>query len=142
MGDVSAVIRFYWLVCPHSFPQQFTWLTRRQVAFHDWKQLHQLSEGNREFEIELLQMFVEDTSARLVVIKDAIANADFLEVEQQAHHLKGASANVGATPIHTAATALEQKMRAQTLVETDKLITNIETFNAQIQSFLAQQNLC
>ena len=27
----------------------------------DWKQLHQFSEGNAEFELEILQIFVEDT---------------------------------------------------------------------------------
>ncbi|MEH2432792.1 MAG: hypothetical protein V7K25_00775 [Nostoc sp.] len=39
----------------------------------DWKRLHQLSENNSEFELELLQIFVEDIQPRLEGIKIAIA---------------------------------------------------------------------
>jgi len=105
----------------------------------DWQQLHQLSEGSKEFEIELLQMFVEDTQARLEVLKLAIASADFLQVEQQAHHLKGASANIGAKTIYASTVILEQKARAQDLRGTDKLLAEINRTHKHIQAFLSEQ---
>ncbi|PIG93835.1 PAS domain S-box protein [Gloeocapsopsis sp. IPPAS B-1203] len=102
----------------------------------DWEQLHQLSEGSKEFEIELLQMFVEDTQARLEVLKLAIASTDFLQVEQQAHHLKGASANIGAKTMYASTVILEQKARAQNLTGTDELLAEITASHMHIQAFL------
>ncbi|MES1023815.1 PAS domain S-box protein [Gloeocapsa sp. BRSZ] len=107
----------------------------------DWQQLYQLSEGSKEFEIELLQMFVEDTQVRLEILKTAIANADLQQIEQQAHHLKGASANVGVTPMHVAAATLEQKMRSQNMTGANDLAAEIEAFNKRLQSFLIAQNV-
>ncbi|OKH25436.1 PAS domain S-box protein [Chroogloeocystis siderophila] len=116
-------------------------ITNSVVRLIDWQQLHQLSEGSKEFEIELLQMFVEDTQARLEILKTAIANADLQQIEQQAHHLKGASANVGATPMHVAAATLEQKMRSQNMIGANELAAEIEAFNKRLQSFLIAQNV-
>ncbi|PPS41426.1 PAS domain S-box protein [Chroococcidiopsis sp. TS-821] len=107
----------------------------------NWQQLYQLSEGSKEFEIELLQMFVEDTQARLEILKAAIANADLQKIEQQAHHLKGASANVGIIPVQKVAATLEQRMRDRDMTGADQLVTEIEEFHKQIQDFLRQQTV-
>ncbi|WP_208345405.1 response regulator, partial [Aetokthonos hydrillicola] len=42
----------------------------------DWEQLHQISENNPEFELEILQIYLEDASSRLEKIKAAIATND------------------------------------------------------------------
>lgn len=109
------------------------------VDFIDWQQLRQLSEGNKEFEIELLQMFVEDTQVRLQDLKGAIASTDFRQIEQQVHHLKGASANVGITPMHLAAATLEQKIRTQDLSDIDNLVAELELFSKRLQEYLVNQ---
>ncbi|MHC5597009.1 MAG: hypothetical protein ACYTXC_13880 [Nostoc sp.] len=46
----------------------------------DWEHLHQLSENNTEFELELLQMFQEDSQGHLESIKAAIATQDFEQI--------------------------------------------------------------
>jgi len=102
----------------------------------DWEHLHQLSEGNTEFELELLQMFVEDAQPRLEATKVAIATRDFQQIEQQAHHLKGASANVGAKAMQTSAERLEQLLRYQQLEGATELLAELEDFVKQIQAFL------
>jgi HPt (histidine-containing phosphotransfer) domain-containing protein len=98
--------------------------------------LHQLSENNPEFEFELLQMFVEDIQPRLELIKIAIATHDFGQIGQEAHQIKGASANIGATIMHLAAEKLEKLAYNQERRGTNNLISELEEFLKRIQEFL------
>jgi hypothetical protein len=102
----------------------------------DWEHLHQLSEGNAEFELELLQIFVEDTQFHLEVTKAAIAANDFQQIEREVHHLKGASANVGATAMHLAAEKQEQLAHNQQMEGAADFISQLEEFIKLIQAFL------
>ena len=98
--------------------------------------MHQLSENNPEFELELLQIFVEDIQPRLEIIKIAIAYDDYEQLALQTHHIKGASANVGATTMHLADDKLEKLAYDQELRGTTHLISELEDFVKCIQEFL------
>ncbi|PSB02647.1 Hpt domain-containing protein [Merismopedia glauca] len=74
----------------------------------DWYQLSQLSEGNSEFELELLQMFTEDVPIYIEEIKTALANQDLVTLNRVAHQIKGSSGNVGAKKIESLAAELEK----------------------------------
>ncbi|MEH2160350.1 MAG: ATP-binding protein [Nostoc sp.] len=102
----------------------------------DWGRLHQLSENNPEFELELLQIFIEDIQSRLEVIKIAIATHDFGQIGQEAHQIKGASANIGAITMHLAGEKLEQLAYNQERRGTTNLISELEDFVKRIQEFL------
>ncbi|MDZ8263182.1 MAG: ATP-binding protein [Nostoc sp. ChiQUE01b] len=102
----------------------------------DWERLHQLSENNPEFELELLQIFVEDIQPRLETIKIAIAAHDFEQLALQVHQIKGASANMGVTTMHLAAEKLEQLAINQEPQGTTNLILELEEFIKRIQEFL------
>ncbi|RCJ35084.1 ATPase [Nostoc punctiforme NIES-2108] len=102
----------------------------------DWKRLHQLSENNPEFELELLQIFVEDIQPRLELIKIAIAAHDFEQITLQGHQIKGASANMGITTMHLAAEKLEQLAYKQERRGANNLILELEDFIKRIQEFL------
>ncbi|MDZ8236803.1 MAG: ATP-binding protein [Nostoc sp. ChiQUE01a] len=102
----------------------------------DWGRLHQLSENNPEFEIELLQIFVEDIEARIEIIKMAIAGEDFEQLARETHQIKGASANMGVTTMHLAAEKLEQLAYNQERQGTNNLISELEEFVKRIQEFL------
>ena len=65
----------------------------------DLEQLNRISEGDIEFEIEILQVYVEDTLPRIDEIRKAIAISDRAQIMREAHHIKGASSNVGAIQI-------------------------------------------
>ncbi|MEH2313026.1 MAG: response regulator [Nostoc sp.] len=106
----------------------------------DWERLHQLSENNPEFELELLQIFVEDIQPRLEVIKIAIAAHDFDQIARQAHQIKGASANVGATTMHLAAEKLEQLAYNQERRGTTNFVSELEEFVKRVQKFLKCQD--
>jgi HPt (histidine-containing phosphotransfer) domain-containing protein len=105
-------------------------MLRQQI---DWERLHQLSNYSAEFEWELLQVFADDSCAYLAHLKQAIALQDYGQIEQDAHHIKGASANVGAMSMQTAAAALEQQARAKHLEDSDRWIQLLETALTQLQ---------
>ena len=54
----------------------------------DWESLHQLSNGDTEFELELLEVFVANVAIHLEKTRVAIASKDFQKLEREAHHLK------------------------------------------------------
>ncbi|WP_017314665.1 PAS domain S-box protein [Mastigocladopsis repens] len=105
----------------------------------DWEQLHQISENNLEFELELLQMFVEDSKLHLEATKEAIASNDFQQFAKEAHHFKGMSGNLGATTMYLAAEELEQLARNQERRGTTHLIWELEESINRIQAFLRSQ---
>ncbi|XFA71984.1 Hpt domain-containing protein [Thermosynechococcaceae cyanobacterium Okahandja] len=86
----------------------------------DWEYLAALSGGDREFEQELLQTFIDDAQLRLNSLMAAVASENLEQIKRDAHHLKGSSGNVGITAMQTVAAELEQQTNlaaAQPLVE-------------------------
>ncbi len=102
----------------------------------EWERLHQLSENNPEFELELLQIFFDDIQPRIEMIKIAIAAQNFEQIALQAHQIKGASANMGITTMHLAAEKLEQLAHNQEHRGTNQFILELEEFVKRIQEFL------
>ncbi len=61
----------------------------------------------------LLQIFIEDSRARLTVLQAAAAKGDVVEGARMAHNMKGAAANMGALRVVAAAVAVEACCRSQ-----------------------------
>ncbi len=79
----------------------------------DLEQLHQISEGDLEFEIEVLQVFVEDLLQRLESMRAAVLSSDRAQVMAEAHHIKGSSSNVGALQIRDLVVKVEHLETAE-----------------------------
>ncbi|KJH69932.1 PAS domain S-box protein [Aliterella atlantica] len=105
----------------------------------DWETLHQLSDGDRDFEIELLQMLVEDMQVHVAATKDAIASSDFTQVGREAHHLKGVTGNIGAKTMYQAAIKLEEIALNQERRGTGDLLAKFENFINSVQNYLQEQ---
>ncbi|MFN6564622.1 MAG: GAF domain-containing protein [Nostoc sp. ChiSLP01] len=103
----------------------------------NWEHLHQLSDNDTQFELNLLQIFVQDIKPRLEILKSAIALYDFGQIVREAHYLKGATSNIGATAIYLVIDKLEQQALQQEHKGAAKLISEIEEFVNHIQEFLA-----
>lgn len=101
----------------------------------DWQQLHLLSDNNFEFEMELLQLFTQDSLRHLERLKQAIAEDDLQQIEQIAHHIKGASANVGASLMYLAADQIERRAWQKQLDGVDESISQLALSLEQIQRF-------
>ena len=73
----------------------------------DFTRIQETSDGDTEFERELLGVFIEDCEERLQRLEAAIAAGRLDEIKREAHTIKGAAANVGTTRLHEIATRLE-----------------------------------
>jgi PAS domain S-box-containing protein len=106
----------------------------------DWQHLHRISGNDAEFELNLLQVCVEDIKPRLEIIIAAIASADFGQILRETHHLKGATANIGSTAMYLVAEKLERLAYHQELGDATNLILELKEFVNSIQGFLARKN--
>ena len=59
--------------------------------------IQETSDGDLEFEQELIEMYIEDAREHLDALKAQIAERDVEQVRRSAHTLKGSSSNIGAT---------------------------------------------
>ena len=78
----------------------------------DWEQFVSLTDGDREFAEQLVQLFINSGDAALAQIRDALAREDWPAVGRAAHSYKGSSANIRAQAASDAAARLEQAARA------------------------------
>ncbi len=74
----------------------------------DLNYLHEISEGNAEFERAILQVFVTNNQQQLQIVRTALAARDLGTLVHHIHEIKGASANVGAIAIEQLAIQLEE----------------------------------
>ncbi len=74
----------------------------------DLDRLRLSSDGDRQFELELLQIYIDDMNLRLRDLENARLNGDVKEVRHIAHTIKGASANVGAEGMRMLAQSIER----------------------------------
>jgi histidine phosphotransfer protein HptB len=105
----------------------------------DLEYLQEISDGDAEFELELLQVYVDDTHTHIIAVRDAIAKADFSKIELEAHHIKGASGNVGANAMHSIALALEKCGVNKIMDEAPVLLEQLEQKFSLVESFVAER---
>jgi CheY-like chemotaxis protein len=103
----------------------------------DLARLHQLSDDNPEFEQELLLLYLSDTKTQLQQLQKGVEQQDLWQIEQVAHHIKGASASIGAGRLEAIAEAIEQYARQQQLELASSLTTKLEQSFDQLQKVWA-----
>lgn len=102
----------------------------------DWEQLHQISDQNEAFERELLQIFAEDTQQHLNIAKIALKSEDAIALSRAAHHIKGASANVGLYEMKSVASMLEAQALKDDLTQASTLMMQLFTMLETLRKFL------
>lgn len=102
----------------------------------DWNQLSQLSEGNREFEVELIKLFFVETKTLLTLLADAIDLQDIRQVEYIGHQIKGSSGTIGFRAMSQIAGQLEQQARHQNLNLASSGLQALTQWILEIQNFL------
>ena len=103
----------------------------------DQEQLAQLSGGDKAFEKELLQMFLVDTEDSLGQLAAAIVAGDQADVQELAHYIKGASANVGAVALSREAAGLERLAKKGQLTKASSHLRQLQTLHREIQRLAA-----
>ena len=117
-------------------PSLPTATTANLMALIDWNHLHQICDGNEEFELELLQTFAEDAAIHLAAMAQTIADQNYPVLEQQAHYIKGASANVGLNGMRAIASELEIQARQHQLDQAAERIQMLQTDLQTLQAIL------
>ncbi len=104
----------------------------------DRERLRKISDDCPEFEVELLHLFVGDSRCYLTQLKQAIGSLNLSAIEQMAHHIKGASANVGANRMQQLAAQLEKQAYQRQLHNPDRLLVELESSLYRIQQWIEQ----
>ena len=99
----------------------------------DREQLQQLAGGDTAFEKELLRMFVDDTEESLNQLAAAISAEQPDAVQEIAHYIKGASANVGAVGMSKTAAQIEMSAKASNLRGVPRSLRQLQTLYREIQ---------
>ncbi|MFP4379906.1 MAG: Hpt domain-containing protein [Candidatus Sumerlaeia bacterium] len=76
------------------------------------ERLHTMSAGKPAFLKRLVLIFETDTTKRLQKIQDALGQEGFSKISDEAHTLKGAFANMGASPLNKVALNMEKAAKA------------------------------
>jgi HPt (histidine-containing phosphotransfer) domain-containing protein len=103
----------------------------------DWEQLHQISENDPEFELELLTMLAEDVKIHIVELRQAVVDRDMMAIGHEAHYIKGASANVGIISITAAAKQVEQLAREQLLADITPIVEQMSIDLDRLETYIA-----
>jgi histidine phosphotransfer protein HptB len=102
----------------------------------DWVQLYQLSDGNQEFEVELIKLFFVESKTLLTHLSNAILRQDCLQVEHLAHQLKGSSGNLGFRVMSSIAGKLELQAKYRNLEFATEQVQELMQWILEIQKFL------
>lgn len=78
----------------------------------DFRRIREIAAGDREFEVTLYRLFVDESRKNIMALGNALDNGQGEVIRTEAHTLKGASANTGATPLSELAEQLEEAAKA------------------------------
>lgn len=106
----------------------------------DWEQLHQVSEDDPEFELELLTMLAEDVKLHLADLHQAVVERDPVAIAHEAHYIKGASANLGVIPITAVAQQIEQLARDRVGADPAPLVEQMTLHLSHLEAYLVSKN--
>jgi signal transduction histidine kinase/CHASE2 domain-containing sensor protein/DNA-binding response OmpR family regulator len=125
-----------WALPPTVSPKSSTAAVIVSTEPLDLDYLHSLSEGDIEFEQELLQVFLQNTQENLTEVQTALANNDIATIAAKAHQLKGASGNVGARIIQQLAIQLEQEVHQHNLPAVPQVLDQLQSALAELSTYI------
>ncbi len=109
------------------------------MSLIDFDYLALISDNDREFEAELLSVYITDSEKHLNLAIQAILETDYSSLAKESHHLKGASGNVGALELQALAQELENDAKMQNLASAkEKIDRMMEQFTEIKELFQAR----
>lgn len=83
-------------------------------------------EGQPDLLVELIDLYLDDASAKLDAMREAIPRGDETLLKRVAHSLRGSSGNLGARRMATLCEELEQIDGHDLLQKADEILTRLE----------------
>jgi HPt (histidine-containing phosphotransfer) domain-containing protein len=96
-----------------------------EIPALDTATLSELRQEGERLLLDLIEIFLCETPARLDLLATAIANGDSRIAERAAHTVKNSAATLGAVSMQTAAAAAEDAARGGKLSEVAALLDNL-----------------
>jgi signal transduction histidine kinase/DNA-binding response OmpR family regulator len=100
----------------------------------DWHRLNQVSGGDREFELELLDAFIESADEYIEKLKRALTDRDAATVARFAHQLKGASGNVGIPAMMEISTHINDQAKQNYLDGIVEAVEELQHLQQQVKT--------
>lgn len=102
----------------------------------DLARLERTTAGDVEVERELLRIFVEQTDEKMKTLDRSLTAADYEQIGEEAHSLKGASANVGADHLRELASSLEAGMKNGEHDRAHELVEEVRKEYVRVRAFI------
>jgi CheY-like chemotaxis protein/nitrogen-specific signal transduction histidine kinase len=101
-----------------------------------WEQLEQRHEPG--LLTRLINLFVEEVTAQLAALQQAVTEGDAAHVEHVAHGLKGNAAQLGATKMARLSATLQAAASAHDLSQAPSIVADLQTAFAEVRAGLEQ----
>ncbi|MGB3092405.1 MAG: Hpt domain-containing protein, partial [Candidatus Zixiibacteriota bacterium] len=95
-------------------------------------------DGDKEFLTNMLQEFLDSASGQLETLKKAVEREDAELIEREAHSIKGAAGNLGATGIADVSLKLELLGRKANLSGASEVIAKLKTEFKRLEEYVHQ----
>lgn len=120
---------------PISTPESATSIGLDEAPI-DRDRLHEISRGDQEFELELLETFMEDAVVYFEDIKRYIEIQDWFALSRRAHQLKGGSATVAVLSMPNIARQIESQANQECADGLEELVAELEIIFTRLQRFI------
>jgi HPt (histidine-containing phosphotransfer) domain-containing protein len=104
----------------------------KNVPVLDRDHLLEMTDGDVEFEQELLSTYRGSVQNILQLLRAALSSANMTQILREAHALKGASLNVGATAMGQCAGAIETAARNEDLTRARQAARRLDAEEAAL----------
>lgn len=98
--------------------------------------LHELSRGDTEFQLDMLETFLEDAPSYINDAKKALASNDCAAIHARAHQLKGASSMVGIRKMPEVAARLDALAKENRTEGAQELLAELERLIEVLREFI------
>jgi HPt (histidine-containing phosphotransfer) domain-containing protein len=113
-------------------------LMTRDAVVLDRRRLRDLTDGDAEFERELLETFVASARVLMAQLRAGRMARNAVAVGKEAHSLKGVSLNVGATSLAKLAAEIEMAARAGNVEPIDVTLEQLRSEEQALWAELAR----
>ena len=104
----------------------------------DLSRISRTTGGDLDVELELLRIFLEQTDEKLRSVETALSAKDYGQIREDAHSIKGASANVGADRLRELAASLEGRMKNGEHTQAEAMVSEVIAEFARVRAYLEE----
>ncbi|MDJ0915799.1 MAG: Hpt domain-containing protein [Desulfobacterales bacterium] len=113
-------------------------MEKNKPAIFDKAEMLARVDDDQDLLVEIVEIFLEDAPIRIDKLKQAMGVKDLDLIEDQAHALKGASANISAHALQQCAMAVEQAVKQNDTHKISELIAVLEDEYTALKAHLSE----